>query len=49
MRYKLAMGRSGWDLMGLIREDRGGYSFFYRGGKCVRVILTELLSPVLEK
>lgn len=37
------MGRTGWDLMGLIREDRNRYSYFYRGGKCVRVILTELL------
>jgi hypothetical protein len=43
MKYILEGGRQGWDLGGLRREDRGGYSFFYRGEKCVRVIATWLL------
>lgn len=44
MNYILAGNRPGWSLEGLRREDRNGYSFFYRGDKCVRVIATWLLA-----
>ena len=43
--YILAGNREGWSLDGLRREDRNGYSFFYRGDKCVRVIASWLLAP----
>lgn len=39
MKYLLAGNRPGWDLKGLRRKDEGNYAFFYRGDKCVRVIL----------
>ena len=48
MSYLLAGNREGWSLDGLRREDRNGYSFFYRGDKCERVIATWLLAPKLE-
>jgi hypothetical protein len=44
MKYALAGARQGWDLTNLRREDKDGYSFFYRGDKCVRVIATWLLA-----
>jgi hypothetical protein len=47
--YLLAGNRPGWSLDGLRREDRNGYSFFYRGDKCVRVIASWLLAPKTVK